>query len=81
MGHIDKVHQAKLQYWNSCELKQLKQSENQLFKPPNPWFKKKKKRNSEPTLYNQLLKLIWECGLSLTGGAFKNGNNALDVGQ
>ena len=34
---------------------------------------KRKKRYSKPTLFNQHLNLIWECGLSLSAGAFKNG--------
>ena len=33
----------------------------------------RKASNSESTLFTQLLKLIWECGLSLSYGTFKNG--------
>ena len=42
------------------------------FKPPKHLFWKKK-FNSEYALYNQLLKLIWECGISFSSGTFKNG--------
>ena len=34
---------------------------------------KRKKRNSKLTLFNEFLRLIWECDLSLSAGAYKNG--------
>ena len=32
-----------------------------------------KKYKSKSPLYNQLSKLVWECGISLTASAFKKG--------
>ena len=49
------------------------QSENQRFEANIALFLKEKKCNSEATLFNQLLKLIWECAISLSARAFKNG--------
>ena len=48
----------------------LNLSENQLFKATIALIFNGKKRGSEPTLFYQLLKLIWKFGTSFSHGAF-----------
>ena len=52
----------------------LKQSENLFFKATIALIKKK--HNSEHTIFNQLLKLIWTCSIIFSTGALKKGQKA-----